>query len=113
DMARSLDDPLFGAHVREVQEPMEYRIHYDGQTSDRFEVQIFEYPELLRSDAILTFPQYTDMPTKEIENVRRVTAVEGTELAWICHLNKAVLVAQLVDGAGRVTQLKPHPTVAH
>src|SRR5690606_15443178 len=30
-----------------------------------------------------------------------------------CHLNKAVLVAQLVDGAGRVTQLKPHPTVAH
>jgi hypothetical protein len=110
-MSRSLDDPLFGAHVAEVSTDTDYVVRYDDQTSERFHVTVFDFPNLLRSDALLTYPQYTHLPTKEIENTRRVSAVEGTSLAWICHLNKSVVVAQLVDEGGHIVRLKEHPTV--
>ena len=43
-----------------------------------FKVTVFEHPKLVRADVDLTFPDYTKLPRKHIEDTRRVSAVEGT-----------------------------------
>ena len=68
---------------------------------------MFEYPEVRRTDARLVFPEYTAIETKVVEDVRHVTAVEGTELTLTFRLNKEVAEANLVDEQGAGTPLKP------
>ena len=111
-MQRPLEDPVFGTHLPEVVEDLTYRISYAGQFSREYRVTVFEYPELLRADALLTFPEYTQMEQKRVEDTRRVTAVEGSRLTWICHLNKRVKRAELVDEAGEGLPLAPSPSPA-
>ena len=68
---------------------------------------VFEYPEVRRVDAKLAFPEYTAIPDKVVEDIRHVTAVEGTELTLTCRLNKEVAEAALVDEKGQATPLLP------
>ena len=44
-----------------------------------------------------SFPSYTSLEPKTVEDIRHVTAVEGTELTLLCRLNKDVATARLVD----------------
>ena len=67
---------------------------------------VFEYPELERTDAKLVFPHYTSLEPKTVEDIRHVTAVEGTELTLLCRLNKDVATAQLVDAEGQAIELE-------
>ena len=66
----------------------------------RITSSVFEYPELERTDAQLVFPEYTSLEPKTVEDIRHVTAVEGTELTLLCRLNKDVATARLVDEKG-------------
>ena len=61
----------------------------------------------MRTDAKLVFPQYTSLEPKTVEDIRHVTAVEGTELTLLCRLNKDVATAQLVDAEGQAIALEP------
>ncbi len=105
-MRRSLDDPVFGVHLPEVTDDFSYQVAFDGESTREFRVRVFEFPELVRSDALLSFPRYTQMDEKRIEDTRRVTTPEGTRLTWICHLNKPVQRAELVDEQGEVLTLQ-------
>ena len=58
---------------------------------------MFEHPQLDRADADLTYPDYTGLPAKRIEDTRRITAVEGSQLELTLQLNKPVQSALLVD----------------
>ncbi len=69
-------------------------------------MRVFEYPELVRADAKLVFPRYTSLGPKTIEDIRHVTAVEGTELTLLCRLNKDVATAQLIDAEGKAIPLE-------
>src|SRR5262249_53963643 len=89
-MSRSLEDPTFAGRIESV-----------GRSTPSYRVKVFEYPELQRADAHLTFPSYTAMDPKTVEDIRHVTAVEGTDLALDCRLNKDVSSARLVDEEGR------------
>jgi hypothetical protein len=95
-MRKSLDDPLFGVRVPDLQQPVNYRVEYSGQASDEYQVTLFEYPRLLRADARLVYPSYTNLDAREIQDVRRITAVEGTELTITCQVNKPLASATLV-----------------
>ncbi|MEM8733168.1 MAG: hypothetical protein AAGG44_03040, partial [Planctomycetota bacterium] len=95
-MRQSLEDPIFAAYLYDVQQPIEYVVEYDAATTDTYQIDVFEYPELVRSDAILQFPGYMERDPKTVLDTRRVTAVEGTELTWQLNMNKADLVAKLV-----------------
>lgn len=113
DMSRSLADPLFAATVRDVREELTYRVEYAGRQSEDFRVTVFEYPELLKSDARLEFPSYTQQPTKTIEDTHRVSAVEGTQLTWLCHLNKPITKGELIDEEGQTVPLLPDAMNPH
>ena len=106
-MTRSLEDPTFAGHVESVDADLTYRVQFQGKSTEAFHVRVFEYPELERTDAKLVFPQYTSLAPKTVEDVRHVTAVEGTELTLLCRLNKDVATAKLVDAEGQAISLKP------
>jgi hypothetical protein len=95
-LVKSLADPIFGGSVPEVSTNLSYHIEYGGQRTRDFHVTVFEYPRLERADANLTFPDYTALPPKRIEDTRRLSAVEGSRLDLSLHLNKPVAMARLV-----------------
>jgi hypothetical protein len=106
-MTRSLEDPTFAGHVESVETDLAYRVQFQGKSTEAFHVRVFEYPELERADAKLVFPQYTSLEPKSVEDIRHVTAVEGTELTLLCRLNKDVATARLVDAEGHAIDLEP------
>jgi len=95
-LVKSLADPVFGTSVPEVQQSLTYRLQYGSQSTRDYQVTVFEHPRLEQADAQLTYPTYTKLPPRRIENTRRVTAVEGTQLELDLRLNKPVASAMLV-----------------
>ncbi|HXG46722.1 MAG TPA: hypothetical protein VNO52_03795, partial [Methylomirabilota bacterium] len=95
-MVKSLDDPVFGGSLTEVSSNLTYRVAYAGTQSEDFHLRVFEHPSLKRADAHLEFPDYTGLAKKTIENTRRVSAVEGSQLELVMELNKPVVSARLV-----------------
>jgi hypothetical protein len=112
-MTRSLEDPMFAGRIEAVNADLTYRVEFEGQSTETYHVSVFEYPELERTDARLVFPGYTSLEPTTVEDIRHVTAVEGTELTLLCHLNKEVSVARLVDEAGQATELAPQAEGTH
>ncbi len=105
-LTRNLSDPVFGGTVPEVAEPFTYRVEYDGRRSPDYKVTVFEYPRLERADAELTYPGYTRLPARRVEDTHRVTAVEGTRLDLSLQLNKPVRSAQLIPRASAQSPLQ-------
>ncbi|MEO1529084.1 MAG: DUF4175 family protein, partial [Planctomycetota bacterium] len=89
-MKRNLNDPIFGGFLARVEEPMTYRVLTEDWTSPTYSIDVFEFPEVLRSDAILDFPGYTEMEARTVEDTVKVSVVEGTEVTWRLNLNKPV-----------------------
>jgi hypothetical protein len=96
-MERQLADPVFGASLSEISEEGRYHIEYQGRKTGEFKVRVFDYPALVRADALLNFPKYTGMTNQTILDTRRVTAIEGTRLSYTFQLNKTVATAALVS----------------
>jgi hypothetical protein len=101
-LVKSLADPMFGGSLPEVSSNFVYHVEYGAagrETAHRsrdFNVKVFEYPRLERADADITFPVYTGLTPKQIENTHRVSAVEGSRLHLKLLLNKPVVSARLV-----------------
>ncbi|RMF45443.1 MAG: hypothetical protein D6753_00120 [Planctomycetota bacterium] len=95
-MRQSLQDPIFAAYLYGIEQPMEYQVEYDQTTTRPFRIDVFDYPSMVRADAVLTFPAYTQLEPKTVLDTRRVTAAVGTRLTWQIHLNKPVVLAELV-----------------
>ena len=94
-LVRSLGDPVFGATVPDLNDSFSYHIAYAGKRTRDYRVTVFEYPRLERSDADLTYPAYTGLPPKHIDDTKRITAVERSRLALSLQLNKPVVAAAL------------------
>ena len=99
-MTATLDDPILGAFVPAVDQPLRYQVVSPRYQSDVFRIDVFEYPNLVRADASLEFPGYTGLENKRIEDTLRITAVEGTKVVWELNLNHPVESAVLVDASG-------------
>jgi len=95
-LVKNLNDPVFGGGIPEVTSDFVYHIAYDGERTRDFKVKIFEHPRLERADARLTFPEYTGLSEKKIEDTRRISAVEGSSLDLSLQLNKPVASARLI-----------------
>jgi hypothetical protein len=73
-----------------------YRVEYSGDRTKDFHVRVFEYPRLERADIDVTYPEYTSLDHKRIEDTRRLSAVEGSKLDLNLQLNKPVTSASLI-----------------
>jgi hypothetical protein len=106
-MTRSLQDPTFAGRLDSVSNDLAYRVEFAGRSSPTYRVKVFDFPQVLRADADLAFPDYTGLGPKTVEDIRHVTAVEGTELTLTLRLNKPVAEARLVDKDDRAVELTP------
>jgi hypothetical protein len=106
-LVKNFEDPVFGGSLMEVNEDLSYQIEFPGGQTRAFTVKVFEYPRLERADATLTYPDYTQLPPKTIEDTRRVSAVEGAKLDYTFQLNKPVKSAKLIAKDKKVVELKP------
>ncbi len=95
-LERHLADPVFGASLSEISEGGIYHVEYRGAKTRDFKITVFDYPALVRADALLVYPKYTRLPDKTIPDTRRVSAVEGTHLTFTLQLNKPVTRARLM-----------------
>ena len=77
-MSRSLDDPVFGSRISDISETLQYWVQIHDRQSTRYTIDVFEYPKLDRLDVKLTYPEFTQMGERVIQDVTRVTMVEGT-----------------------------------
>jgi len=105
-LVRSLDDPMLGVSVPDLQQDLRYRIEWLGEQTRDFRVTLFDLPKLERADARLTYPAYTGLPEKTIADTRRVSAVEGTTLEFALTLNKPVPRAEVWSGTNVVAELR-------
>jgi hypothetical protein len=94
-MARRLADPVFGASVPEISEAGVYHIEYAGKKTRDYKITVFDYPALVRADAALSYPAYTGLTNRTIQDTMRVSAVEGSHLTYTLQLNKPVVTARL------------------
>ena len=99
-MGQSLSDPVFVHSIQKIDSNLRYQVEYDGQESDYYQVEIFDLPALLQADATLDFPEYTNWPDRFIEDTRRISAVEGSELSYSFTTNKPLESATLVEPDG-------------
>src|SRR5262249_39908963 len=79
-LANSLAHPVFGGSVPKFASDLTYRVEYSGDRTKYFHVRVFEYPRLERADVDVTFPEYTGLDHKRIEDTRRLSAVEGSKV---------------------------------
>ncbi|HWI57465.1 MAG TPA: hypothetical protein VNZ22_09575, partial [Bacillota bacterium] len=95
-LIRSLGDPLFGGTVPEVGQDLVYHLEYAGRRTRDYKITLFDYPRLERSDAAVRYPEYTGLSARQIQNTRRVSAVEGSRIDLHLQLNKMVAQASLI-----------------
>ena len=108
-LTKSLDDPVFAGQLPRVAQDLTYRVDYDGRRSPEYKVIVYDLPALVRSDLQLTFPSYTGLGTKRLEDAFVATVVEGTSIGIMCRLNKPVALAKLVDKDGTSIPLLVDP----
>ncbi len=108
-MTRNLDDPIFASYILGVRQDLRYRVRAGDRITQEYQVRVFEYPQLVRSDAEVLPPTYTGIEPKRIEDTVRVTVVEGTDLSWSLLLNKPNIVATLIELSGEELPLKVDP----
>ena len=90
-----LDDTVFSALVPKVNDDGTYKITFEEAGSDEFAITTFEFPALLQADATITPPAYLKEEPKTIADTRKITVMEGSEVAWSLKVNKPIAAAEL------------------
>ncbi|MFP6752560.1 MAG: hypothetical protein VB855_12840, partial [Pirellulaceae bacterium] len=108
-MKKNLEDPIFGGIIPEVNQPMVYRVLFDGQSSETFSASIFRYPELERADATIRPPAYAGQAEESIKDTLYVNVLERSEVTLHFTLNKPVRSARLIPAEGDEVVLTADP----
>ena len=105
-MQQSLNEPLFGVRLPSVDAKFEYRVEFDDESSETFQVSVFELPRVEQVDARVEFPSYAGIPAELIEDTWQIAAVEGSTAVLICQLNKSIESGFLVSADDQRFELK-------
>ncbi len=104
-MSQSLDDPILSAYVPTIEKSFRYQVVSRQWQSKLYSVDVFEFPSLVRADAVLDYPDYTQLDTKQIDDTVRVAAVEGTKLSWNLFFNKPLADVTIRNSTNELQEL--------
>ncbi len=99
-LTRSVDDAVFGGVIQDVRSDLLYHVEYDGRRSGNYKIHVHDRPRLVRADAKIVFPAYTNLPEKTIHDTRQISVVEGSHITLTFTLNKPVATARLAPRTG-------------
>jgi len=108
-MQVGLDDKIFSTMLPKVDTDGRYLITYETASSGEYAITVFEYPELLQADAVVTPPAYLGGETETIADTRKITVMEGSKVEWRLRVNKPVSAAELFSEEGEILTLTPDP----
>ena len=111
-MQVGLDDTVFSTLIPKIDTDGSYHLVFASAQSDEYSITTFEYPDLSRSDAVVTPPAYLGEETKTIEDTRKITVMEGSEVVWKLRVNKPVAAGELFGEDGEILTLTPEPADA-
>lgn len=85
--------------VAALRSTLVYYVEADGFRSREFTVRVVDRPLVRRMRVLLTFPSYTRLPARVLDdNSGDITALAGTMASFECVLNKDVAEAAVVFG---------------
>lgn len=90
-MHLTVDGQVFGGMISKVERDTKYHVEFANQKSQQHTLTVFDFPALVRADVIVTPPDYTKLPPKETKNTQKVTALEGSKIAWKIKVNKPLI----------------------
>lgn len=90
-MRLTVDEQVYGGLISKVDADTKYHVEFANQKSQEHTITVFDYPALVRADVIVTPPEYTKLPAKETKNTQKVTALEGSKIAWRIQVNKPLI----------------------
>jgi hypothetical protein len=109
DMARGTGDPVFAHTFHAVERDTSYRIVGARGESTTYRISVYDRPALVRADAVLDFPAYTSQAPRALSDIRRFSAVEGTDVSYAFRFNKPVRSAVLRATDGATLEPRPSP----
>ncbi|MCB1276656.1 DUF4175 family protein [Prosthecobacter sp.] len=90
-MRLTVDEQVYGGLISKVDADTKYHVEFANQKSKEHTITVFDYPALVRADVIVMPPEYTKLPSKETKNTQKVTALEGSKIAWKIKVNKPLI----------------------
>ncbi|MEY5026073.1 MAG: hypothetical protein RLZZ244_1601, partial [Verrucomicrobiota bacterium] len=99
-MQQGLAEALYGAAVPSVDAPLVYWVESPAGSSPHFKVDVFEFPKLLRSDALVHYPKGSEPAERRFENAHKLTVPEGSDIEWNLQVNKPLRAARLLVEKG-------------
>ena len=106
-MRLTVDEQVFGGMIAKVDKDARYHVEFGDGKSKLHTITTFVYPKLEQVDVKITPPAYTKLPSKEIKNTMKITAMEGSVLDFSLKINKPVKDAELFGEDKTVLPLKP------
>ena len=108
-MKLTVDQQVMGGLISRVEKDGFYRVEAEGAQSQEFKLTTFVFPELERADVKITPPEYTGLPVREIKNTLKLSAQEGSDLAFRFKVNKSIAAAELFGEDKTIIPLTPTP----
>ncbi|MBK8091494.1 MAG: hypothetical protein IPK32_05750 [Verrucomicrobiaceae bacterium] len=109
-MRLTVDGQVYGGLIAKVERDTRYHVEFAGEKSQQHTLTVYDFPALVRSDVIVTPPAYAKLPSKETKNTQKVTALEGSKIAWKIKVNKPLLAPGATTTS--VSPFTPHLTAA-
>ncbi|HWP48841.1 MAG TPA: DUF4175 family protein [Candidatus Limnocylindrales bacterium] len=92
---------VFQHEMKSVQYPFQYYVSAGNFTSETYQVQIADPPEIGDITLIYQYPQYTRIEPKTITNSDgNIEGIKGTQVHIILKANKKIIKAQIVTDDG-------------
>ena len=82
-MTRSLEDPTFACRVESVETDLAYRVEFAGKSTETYRSEYLNTLSLCVPTPSWSSPNTPRSSPKTVEDIRHVTAVEGTELTLL------------------------------
>lgn len=106
-MLLTVDEKVFGGMVAKVDKDARYHVEFGDGKSKQHTITTFVYPKLEQVDVKITPPAYTKLPSKEIKNTMKISAMEGSSIDFSLKVNKPVKDAELFGEDKTSLPLKP------
>ncbi|MFL6256155.1 MAG: DUF4175 family protein [Pyrinomonadaceae bacterium] len=96
----------FQVSLLNMQESAEYFVESDGVRSEVFKLEVVDLPFVKQLDLVLSFPAFSRIPAKTVEDGGDVAALKGTVVTVTARLSGKARAARIVFADGRKAEMK-------
>ncbi|GBC78097.1 hypothetical protein HRbin08_01583 [bacterium HR08] len=104
---RRVEPRTFRFLFSDLQQTVEYYVEARAVRSPTFRIEVVDWPRVSRLEVIYTYPAYTGQAPRKVDDGGEITAVKGTRVTVIAHLNGRVREARLVFDDGTSVAMAP------